>query len=44
MTTPDTGGADLPIGRRVARLRTRLGMSQQVFADRVGRSTSWVDK
>ncbi|MFC4110422.1 helix-turn-helix domain-containing protein [Micromonospora zhanjiangensis] len=44
MTTPDTGGAVLPIGRRVARLRTRLGMSQQVFADRVGRSTSWVDK
>ncbi|GAB3800470.1 helix-turn-helix transcriptional regulator [Micromonospora zhanjiangensis] len=28
----------------MARLRTRLGISQQVFADRVGRSVSWVDK
>ncbi|WDZ83754.1 helix-turn-helix domain-containing protein [Micromonospora cathayae] len=35
---------DLPIGRRVAQLRARRGMSQQVFADRIGRSKSWVDK
>jgi transcriptional regulator with XRE-family HTH domain len=45
MTAPGTpDSAELPIGQRVARLRRRLGMSQQVFADRVGRSTSWVDK
>ncbi|MFI6819665.1 helix-turn-helix domain-containing protein [Micromonospora sp. NPDC050187] len=35
---------DLPIGRRVAQLRARRGMSQQVLADRIGRSKSWVDK
>ncbi|SCF15508.1 Helix-turn-helix domain-containing protein [Micromonospora echinospora] len=35
---------ELPIGRRVAQLRVRRGMSQQVFADRIGRSKSWVDK
>ncbi|BCL17238.1 helix-turn-helix domain-containing protein [Micromonospora sagamiensis] len=35
---------ELPIGRRVAQLRVRRGMSQQVLADRVGRSKSWVDK
>ncbi|WP_405114672.1 helix-turn-helix domain-containing protein [Micromonospora sp. NBC_01405] len=33
-----------PIGRRVAQLRTRRGMTQQIFASRVGRSKSWVDK
>ncbi|MEQ4304206.1 helix-turn-helix domain-containing protein [Plantactinospora sp. B6F1] len=45
MTTPDPPDrTDLPIGRRVAQLRTRLGMTQQVFADRLGRSKSWVDK
>lgn len=45
MTTPDPpDSSDLPIGRRVAQLRTRLGMTQQVFADRLGRSKSWVDK
>ncbi|MDW5330558.1 helix-turn-helix domain-containing protein [Plantactinospora sp. KLBMP9567] len=45
MTTPDPPNSpDLPIGRRVAQLRTRLGMTQQVFADRLGRSKSWVDK
>ncbi|SCL17205.1 helix-turn-helix domain-containing protein [Micromonospora inyonensis] len=38
------GRRDLPIGRRVAQLRVRRGMSQQVLADRVGRSKSWVDK
>ncbi|GIJ37176.1 transcriptional regulator [Micromonospora andamanensis] len=35
---------ELPIGRRVAQLRARRGMSQQVFADRIGKSKSWVDK
>src|SRR6185369_15125034 len=34
----------LPIGRRVAYWRTRRRMSQQVFADRLGKSKSWVDK
>lgn len=33
-----------PIGRRMAELRARRGMSQQVFADRIRRSKSWVDK
>ncbi|WP_326551641.1 helix-turn-helix domain-containing protein [Micromonospora sp. NBC_01813] len=36
--------AELPIGRRVAQLRTRRGLTQQVFADRIGKSHSWVDK
>jgi transcriptional regulator with XRE-family HTH domain len=35
---------ELPIGRRVAYWRGRRKMSQQVFADRLGRSKSWVDK
>ena len=35
---------ELPIGRRVAQLRVRRGMSQQAFADRIGKSKSWVDK
>ncbi|WP_050778057.1 helix-turn-helix domain-containing protein [Micromonospora sp. ATCC 39149] len=35
---------ELPIGRRMAELRARRGMSQQVFADRIGKSKSWVDK
>ncbi|WP_341721058.1 helix-turn-helix domain-containing protein [Micromonospora sp. FIMYZ51] len=34
----------VPLGRRVAELRTRRGMSQQAFADRLGKSKSWVDK
>ncbi|GIJ38563.1 helix-turn-helix domain-containing protein [Micromonospora andamanensis] len=34
----------VPIGRRVAELRARRGMSQQAFADRLGKSKSWVDK
>ncbi len=38
------GNGELPIGRRMAQLRVRRGMSQQVFADRVGKSKSWVDK
>lgn len=33
-----------PMGRRVAYWRHRRGMSQQVFADRIGKSKSWVDK
>jgi transcriptional regulator with XRE-family HTH domain len=35
---------DLPIGRRVAYWRSRRRISQQVFADRLGKSKSWVDK
>lgn len=34
----------LPLGRRVAYWRSRRGMSQRVFADRLGKSKSWVDK
>ncbi|ROO51967.1 helix-turn-helix protein [Micromonospora sp. Llam0] len=32
------------VGRRVAQWRVRRRMTQQVFADRIGRSKSWVDK
>ncbi|WBB51351.1 helix-turn-helix transcriptional regulator [Verrucosispora sp. WMMA2044] len=35
---------ELPIGRRVARWRVRRGMTQQMLADRLGKSKSWVDK
>jgi transcriptional regulator with XRE-family HTH domain len=35
---------ELPIGRRVAYWRGRRRMSQQIFADRLGKSKSWVDK
>lgn len=35
---------ELPIGRRMAQLRARRGITQQVFANRIGRSKSWVDK
>lgn len=35
---------ELPMGRRVAYWRSRRRMSQQVFADRLGKSKSWVDK
>lgn len=35
---------ELPVGRRVAYWRGRRKMSQQVFADRIGKSKSWVDK
>ncbi|SCL23886.1 Transcriptional regulator, contains XRE-family HTH domain [Micromonospora nigra] len=38
------GSELLPIGRRVAYWRGRRRMSQQVFADRLGKSKSWVDK
>ncbi|MFC8845517.1 MULTISPECIES: helix-turn-helix domain-containing protein [unclassified Micromonospora] len=45
MTGPGRRSRDeVPIGRRMAELRARRGMSQQVFADRIGRSKSWVDK
>jgi len=45
MTTPGRHRiADQPIGRRVAQLRARRGLTQQVFADRIGKSHSWVDK
>lgn len=35
---------ELPIGRRVAYWRQRRRMSQQLFADQIGKSKSWVDK
>jgi transcriptional regulator with XRE-family HTH domain len=35
---------DEPVGRRVARWRVRRRMTQQMFADRLGKSKSWVDK
>ncbi|MFY1692714.1 helix-turn-helix domain-containing protein [Plantactinospora sp. WMMB782] len=35
---------DLPVGRRVAYWRGQRRMSQQVLADRLGKSKSWVDK
>ncbi|MEV4624979.1 helix-turn-helix domain-containing protein [Micromonospora sp. NPDC049523] len=35
---------ELPVGRRVAYWRARRKMSQQLFADRIGKSKSWVDK
>jgi transcriptional regulator with XRE-family HTH domain len=35
---------ELPIGRRVAYWRNWRKMSQQVFADQLGKSKSWVDK
>ncbi|MFF0175012.1 helix-turn-helix domain-containing protein [Micromonospora profundi] len=35
---------DLPIGRRVASWRVRRQMTQQMLADRLRRSKSWVDK
>ncbi|WBB79859.1 helix-turn-helix domain-containing protein [Micromonospora sp. WMMD882] len=41
---PRDNHRELPIGRRIAQLRARRGMNQQVFADRIGRSKSWVDK
>ncbi|KWV30158.1 XRE family transcriptional regulator [Micromonospora rifamycinica] len=34
----------MPVGRRVAYWRGRRNLSQQVFADRLGKSKSWVDK
>ncbi|MFI6263373.1 helix-turn-helix domain-containing protein [Micromonospora sp. NPDC051006] len=37
-------GDELPIGRRVAHWRVRRRMTQQMLADRLRRSKSWVDK
>ncbi|WP_303395040.1 helix-turn-helix domain-containing protein [Micromonospora sp. NBS 11-29] len=37
-------GERLPIGRRVAYLRAHRKLSQQMLADRLGKSKSWVDK
>ncbi len=37
-------GDVLPIGRRVAHWRVRRRMTQQMLADRLGKSKSWVDK
>ncbi|WP_327034421.1 helix-turn-helix domain-containing protein [Micromonospora ureilytica] len=44
MNQPSRNGNEPPIGRRMAELRARRGMSQQVFADRIRKSKSWVDK
>ncbi|MFG1658524.1 helix-turn-helix domain-containing protein [Micromonospora chersina] len=38
------GGEELPPGRRVAQWRVRRRMTQQMLADRLGKSKSWVDK
>ncbi|WP_433688724.1 helix-turn-helix domain-containing protein [Micromonospora carbonacea] len=38
------GGEGLPPGRRVAQWRVRRGLTQQLLADRVGKSKSWMDK
>ncbi|MFI9640553.1 helix-turn-helix domain-containing protein [Micromonospora sp. NPDC051925] len=35
---------ELPVGRRVAQWRVRRNMTQQQFADHLGKSKSWVDK
>ncbi|WP_428962375.1 helix-turn-helix domain-containing protein [Micromonospora fluostatini] len=35
---------EMPIGRQVARWRVRRRMTQQMLADRIGKSKSWVDK
>ncbi|XTZ18458.1 helix-turn-helix domain-containing protein [Micromonospora echinospora] len=37
-------GGELPVGRRVAQWRARRRMTQQMLADRLGKSKSWVDK
>jgi len=45
MNGRDVADGDLlPIGRRVAYWRTRRKLSQQMFADQLGKSKSWVDK
>ncbi|WP_327036144.1 helix-turn-helix transcriptional regulator [Micromonospora ureilytica] len=43
MTRPGVN-RDEPVGRRVARWRVRRRMTQQMLADRLGKSKSWVDK
>ncbi|MFY1615267.1 helix-turn-helix domain-containing protein [Micromonospora sp. WMMD736] len=42
--TRSSAERDEPIGRRVARWRARRRMTQQMLADRLGKSKSWVDK
>ncbi|WP_281941596.1 helix-turn-helix domain-containing protein [Micromonospora sp. AKA38] len=37
-------GGEVPVGRRVAQWRVRRRMTQQMLADRLGKSKSWVDK
>lgn len=37
-------GGEQPIGRRLAQWRVRRRMTQQMLADRLGKSKSWVDK
>ncbi|MDG4766774.1 helix-turn-helix domain-containing protein [Solwaraspora sp. WMMD406] len=44
MSTESTAKTELPIGRRVAQWRVRRRMTQQVLADRLGKSKSWMDK
>ncbi|GHJ17185.1 helix-turn-helix domain-containing protein [Micromonospora sp. AKA38] len=45
MTGPRLRETDeAPIGRRVSRWRVRRRMTQQMLADRLGKSKSWVDK
>ncbi|SCE88845.1 Helix-turn-helix domain-containing protein [Micromonospora haikouensis] len=44
MTSRRSSTDTLPIGRRVAYWRFRRRMSQQQFADTIGKSKSWVDK
>jgi transcriptional regulator with XRE-family HTH domain/tetratricopeptide (TPR) repeat protein len=44
---PDRGrppSNELPIGQRVAYWRGRRNLTQQLFADRLGKSKSWVEK
>ncbi|MGW0503969.1 helix-turn-helix domain-containing protein [Micromonospora sp. NPDC003241] len=36
--------SEVPVGRRIAQWRVRRNMTQQQFADRIGKSKSWVDK
>src|SRR6266700_2125119 len=35
---------DREVGRRIAHWRRRRGLTQSLFADRIGRSKSWVEK
>src|SRR6266542_1894951 len=35
---------DREVGRRIAHWRRRRGLTQSLFADRVGKSKSWVEK
>ncbi len=39
-----SGVDDPELGRRIAYWRERRGMTQQLFADRIGRSKSWIEK